>query len=150
MADPWASVSDVSVITGEDVSDQQLAQAQGVIELLVGRTPEANLLMRAADLRWLMRAVAWQAAWLKAKPDLTSQTDVNSVSQDGAQADLKPDALILAPLARRALKRLSWRGNRSVFTPSTFQRTRQRAMPGSEGVVEILENTDADDNWKRL
>lgn len=150
MADPWASLSDVSVITGVDVDDPTLTSAQGVIEVLVGRTPDANSLMRAADLNWLKRAVAYEAAWLKDKPDLLTQADVNSYAQDGATADLKPDAQILAPMARRALKRLSWRGNRSVHTPSSFPRMRQRGMPGSEGVVAIMESTDAYDNWKRL
>lgn len=150
MVDPWASTSDVTVITGAEVTDQQLAQAQGVIELLVGRTPEANPRMRSKDLTWLKRAVAWEAAWLGSKPDLLTQSDVNSVNQDGATADLKPDAQILAPLARRALKRLSWRGNRSVFTPSTQHIVRRGAMAGTEGVVAIMENTDSDDTWKNL
>src|SRR5690349_17693506 len=143
MADPWASVLDVTVITGVTVTDQQLATAQGVIELLVGRTAEATALIRTKDLVWLKRAVAYQAAWLPGKADLLTQTDVNSFSQDGATADLKGDAQLLAPLARRAIKKLSWRGNRSVHTPSSFYKMRNRAMPGTEGVVAVYEDTDA-------
>lgn len=150
MADPWASVADVSVITGVDVDPATLTSAQNVIEVLVGRSPDANSLMRASDLTALKRAVAYEAAWLKGKPDLLTQADVNSYSQDGAQADLKPDAQILAPMARRSLKRLSWRGNRSVHTPTSFDRMRQRVNPGAEGVTAIFESSDRYDNWRKL
>lgn len=150
MADPWASVSDVNVVTGVTVTEAQLAQAQSVIELMTGRTADASSLMKARDLHWLKMAVAYEAAWLPDKPDLLTQTDVTSYNQDGATANLKADAQILAPLARRAMKRLSWRGNRSVHTPSSFDRQRARHMPGTEGVVAVMEDTDADDTWKPL
>lgn len=114
MADPWASVTDVADLTGATVGST--AEAQAVIETLVGRTADSIIHISAKDLVWLKRAVAYQAAWMAGQPDLITRTEVSGSSQDGASAQYRPDAHILAPLARRALKRLSWRGNRSVRT----------------------------------
>ncbi len=113
----WADAGFTFSITGVTVSPEQLAQAQGVIDLTSGTTQDAavDLALRPRDLRFLRMAVAYQAAWMASQVDLFSRTEVSSLNQDGVQ--MTPghsDALLLAPLARRALGRLSWRRTRSV------------------------------------
>jgi hypothetical protein len=147
VADPWASVSDVTEITGATVDAETLAQAQGVIELLVGRTADATWIP-ARDLRWLRRAVAYQAAWMPSQPDLFTRTEVASSSQDGASQVYRPDSHLLAPLARRALKKLTWRGNRSVHTESTMGTLRKSQYhPAAAGVGAVFDN--AGERWVR-
>lgn len=120
MAAPWATPTEVAEITGQAVTDEQVASAQGVVELFVGRTAEETALIPVRDQGWLRRAVAYQAAWALGQPDLLTRTELDQLHQDGVTASFRPDSHLLAPLARRALKRLRWRGNRSVYTESTL------------------------------
>ncbi len=118
----WADAGFTLAITGVTVSPEQLAQAQGVIDLTSGTTEDAavDLALRPRDLRYLRMAVAYQAAWMSTQIDLFARTEVSSLNQDGLQ--MTPghaDALLLAPLARRALHRLSWRRTRSVSVRGT-------------------------------
>lgn len=110
----WADVTYTENITGVVVSESQLAQAQAVIELFSGVTESYALSGR--DGRHLRMAVAYQAAWMKGQIDVTTRTDVSSVTQDEMSFQYaNPDAPVLAPLARAALKRLSWKGTRSTL-----------------------------------
>lgn len=133
----WATVTDVSTITGSTVDAGQLARATSLIELAVGRT-EDNTFIPARDLRWLKRAVAYQAAWMLAQPDLLTKADVKSSSQDGAWQVYKGGQL-LAPLAKKCLKKLTWRGNRSVHTESTLTTDSGHFYLGTEGIVSIFD-----------
>lgn len=120
----WASVSRVQSITGSTVTEDVLAGAQGVIELYSGRTyagSSVNGSIRAKDLGWLEKAVAYQAAWMPTQPGYYGKHSVKEVSQDGAQivyagsTQANNSALImLAPLAMRALKNVSWMRSRSI------------------------------------
>ncbi|MBA5222226.1 hypothetical protein [Streptomyces griseoaurantiacus] len=114
----WASTADVEDITGVTVTEAQLRRAQSVIDMVSGRTYEIHDLLvrenRARDLRWLQQAVAYQAAWMISQPDMFTRMNVTSVNQDTSQAQMGASALTLAPLARRALNRVSWMGTRSV------------------------------------
>jgi hypothetical protein len=119
----WATVQDVDDLTGVTVTAEQLAMAQAIIEIHVSRTedvPVDTITMR--DLRWLMRAVAYEAAWLPSNPDLFTRIDHVTLLQDGVEVrDLPPDALTLAPMAKRAIRKLSWMKSRSIHTPSHFE-----------------------------
>lgn len=111
----WADVEYTGSITGVAVTESHITQAQAVIELFSGVTEQYAL--RARDTRHLRMAVAYQAAWMKGQIDVTTRTDVDQLTQDEMSltyAKANPDAPVLAPLAQRALKRLSWKGNRSV------------------------------------
>jgi hypothetical protein len=123
----WATVDDVKRLTGKDLTGDAIDQATAVIELTGGgrlaKLDPAYVSERNFD--WLRRAVCYQAAFMDAHPDYFERMDVASLSQDGVSASLKGDSLILAPLARRCLKRLSWRGVRTI-TPS-INRTTDRA-----------------------
>lgn len=135
----WATVAEVTEITSVTVTDQQLALANTVIELLVGRTADATAI-RERDLRWLKRAVAFQAAWSVDQPDLLTRTETNQQIQDGQHATFRPDSHLLAPLARRALKKLSWKGTRSIYTESTLGGPgRIRMNPGAAAVGGVYD-----------
>lgn len=107
----WASGADVTTLTGVPADEVKLTQAQAMIELHVGRTEELGTAeMTARDLDWLRRAVAFQAAWMAGQPDLFTRLEVQRLAQDGMSADFLSDSLTLAPMARRVLRNLSWRG----------------------------------------
>lgn len=146
---PWATPAEVVEITGITVDDEQLGRAQTTIELFVGRIESelSTANMSAMSLAWLKRAVAYQAAWMADQPDLFTHKAVNRVSQDGASVDLKPDAQMLAPFAKRALKKLGWKGTRSIYTPTSVGVT-SSYYPGSEDVAGVHDFPD--DPWRPL
>ncbi len=112
----WATAEDVQALTGKVVGDDVIQQATGVIELSQGGRLAAldSTTVSGRNLDWLRRAVAYQAAWMVDQPGSFERMDVTTSTQDGASATMKPDALVLAPLARRCLKRLTWRGMRTI------------------------------------
>ena len=113
----WASAADVLALTGETVTDPQVAMAQGIVELFAGTDEDADADQSARALKCLKRAVAYQAGWMNTQIDLFARLEVTTLSQDGVS--LQPatvDAQLLAPLAGRWLDRLPWRRSRSVFT----------------------------------
>lgn len=113
----WATPADVIAYTGVTVDAAALTRAEHVVALLAGVSPEAVLKPR--DLRYLKQATAYQVAFMAAQVDTFSRTDVRSASQDGASYVLGgEDALVLAPLAKRCLDRLSWRGAGTVRLPA--------------------------------
>lgn len=135
---PWATTQDVTDLTGKTVDAATLSQAQAIIELMVSRTEAVPLdTIGLRDQNWLRQAVAYQAAWIPANPDLFTRTEVITLLQDGVEArDLPSDSLVLAPLARRALKRLSWKKTRSVHTPSQFERASQAVYPVGGDIID--------------
>lgn len=122
---PWATADDVFDLTGENVAAADLTKAQDIIELFAGVTEDASDqgLISGRNLRLLNRAVAYQAAWMPYHPDLYTHMDAETQSQDGVSATRAHDnARLLAPLALRFLRRVSWKQsplraiNRSGYT----------------------------------
>lgn len=118
MAQAWATVEDVATVTGKAVDAEDIAAAVATIELHVGliqavERPDIS----ERDRHWLKLATCYQTAWLRAQPDAFERNDVSNASQDGESAAFRPDAHTLGPLARKAIKRLSWRGPRTLITP---------------------------------
>lgn len=112
---PWCTVVDVANLTGAQVDEYRLVQAQGVIDLYSGTTEQAAAEIAARDLYYLRMAVAYQAPWMEAQVDVFTRVDVKSLDQDGVRlAYSHEDAPHLAHLARLALSQLSWRRPRSV------------------------------------
>lgn len=120
MVDSWTDATTVLNTTGVEVTDQQILQAQADIEVFAGRTYGDTDRIRTRDMYWLGRAVAYQAAWRPAQPGIEARMDITSQSQDGVSANLGADAMVLAPMAQRALNRLSWRRSRTVHIRSPF------------------------------
>ena len=121
MVDAWASVQEVTDITGVSVTGAQLAQAQAAIEVFSNRIfPDAER-MRTRDLYWLGRAVAYQAAWLAGQFGLETRLDATQIQQDQVSTTVQGDGLVLAPMAARALKRVSWMRSRTVHIRSAVE-----------------------------
>lgn len=144
----WATEAEVEEITGVVVTAAQLGQAQSMIELRVGRTEADPLKTRA--LHWLKLAVAYQAAWLPSQADVMGRSDVSKVIQDGAHVDFRPDGVTLAPLARRALRRLGWKGTRSVRVQPAYDADRYPYLYAAEGVGGVHDFADDLEPWRSL
>jgi hypothetical protein len=118
----WATTADVLSLTGKAVTDAQLEQANAVIELRTSRIYTIALTTTGSrDVEWLRRACAYQVAWQLSQPDLYGRLDVSQVGQEGRAIALKDHALVLAPLARQALLRVSWLKSRSLHVRSAFE-----------------------------
>lgn len=114
-ATPWATIAQITALTGVTVTDVERNNAAHVIELYTGLIEEVERAdISDRDRYWLKLAVGYEAPWIQEHPDLLAQLDVTAAAQDGQSATYKPDALLLAPLARHALKKLSFRGPRSI------------------------------------
>lgn len=116
MADAlWVTPEDVQGITREDVTEANIAVAQEIVAMEAGIDPEFDLdpdttSVSSANRSKLVRAVAFQAVWVAAHPDVLQTMDVTGVSQDGLSATYTAqNAHFLAPLAARHIRRLSWR-----------------------------------------
>lgn len=123
----FATIAQVAELTGASVDAQTRLLAAQAVEMstgLVEGTLAERVDMTARDLYFLRLACAYQAAWLNVQPDYLTRNDVKSVSHDGQAAQGNPDWLTLAPLARKATKRLSWRGTRSLNTGTLTRRER--------------------------
>lgn len=113
----WASATDVITFTGITVSSGQLEQAQAVIEMFADTTSDASDAGNIApkNLRLLKLATAYQAAWITQHPDAFTNIDLSNFNQDQVSGTLRHDnALVLAPLAKRAIDRLSWKRIRAL------------------------------------
>lgn len=121
MVDAWASVQEVFTATGATVTDQQLAQAQDDIEIFTNRIYTDTPRIRTRDLYWLGRAVARQAAWIAGQFGLETRLDATQIQQDQVSSTLTGDGLVLAPMAARALRRVSWMRSRTVHIRSAIE-----------------------------
>jgi hypothetical protein len=126
----FASITDVQTITGVIVTDVDRNTAANVIEMLTGLIEEvARTDISDRDRYWLKLATAYQTAFVAATPDFRERLAVSSYSDSGQSMTLMDrDAHILAPLARRAIKRLSWRGPRGINIG---------AIAGSSNVTDV-------------
>lgn len=121
MVNAWATAQDVIDCTGVSVTDQQRAQAQAAIEVFSNRIYADTARVRTRDLYWLGRAVAYQAAWLAGQFGLESRLDATQLSQDQVSSTLTGDGLVLAPMAARALRKVSWMRSRTVHIRSVVE-----------------------------
>ncbi len=88
-------------------------------------------------------AVAYQAAWMTDHPDVFTNVDVSTMLQDGLQfTNAHANAGILAPMAKRAIDRLSWRRNRSIRI-----RQKRRNITGG-GFVNSTPQQDEELPWQ--
>ncbi|MGW2550703.1 hypothetical protein [Streptomyces sp. NPDC001635] len=121
MVNAWATAEDVTNATGVTVTDQQLAQAQAAIEVFSNRIYPDKDRMRTRDLHWLGQAVAYQAAWIAGQFGLETRLDATQIQQDQVSTTLQGDGLVLAPMAARALRRVSWMRSRTVHIRSAIE-----------------------------
>lgn len=143
----WCSVTQAQAITGELPSETNLAVASSIIEMVAGVFADAveatdtedavAQYIADRDLRWLRMACAWQSVWVREHPDLLTRDLTTTESADGQSVTWGPDAALLGPLAKRALRNLSWRGTRSIGIST-----------GPEG--DLIETLDDRLNWTPL
>lgn len=118
----WATAAETLTYTGIVVTDAEVAQAQAIVELFADVTEAATISTK--NTRLLKMAVAYQAAWITEHPDVFTHVDVSTMLQDGLQfVSGNENAFVLAPFARRAINRLSWRRNRSLKARLPKRRT---------------------------
>lgn len=121
----------VKVMTGADVDNTMLAQAQTMIEAYVGKI-EAEV-DDAGDFERLARATAFQAAYIGASGNLLlEQAAVKSIvaNESTTVFDLDMLAPYMAPFAVITCRRLSWFGSRSISVGAVFN------VPGAVGSWE--------------
>lgn len=112
----WASIQDVIDATGVTVDAPGLAIATTIIEAKTGLIQSTGrVYLSRRDYYWMKLAVAYQAAWMPSQPDYFDRLDVSLIQQEKNRADFKADGLTLAPMAKTAIKRLSWRGTRTLL-----------------------------------
>jgi len=120
----WADIVGVAELTGATVTDADLAKAGGIVDLFAGRTYAAVARTGTRDAGWLRMAVAYQAAWMSGQPDLFARLDYTAVPDAAA---VTGTGMVLAPMAKWALRRCSWLKSRSLHVRSPF-------LDGSGGV----------------
>lgn len=120
-AAPWATVADVLAAVKRPVTQDTRDLAAQSIEMHTGLIESVERVdVSSRDRYWLKLAVCYQAVWLLAQADYLERLAVATASQDGQSATAgNPDWLTLSPMARKCLKRLSWRGVRTVALTST-------------------------------
>jgi len=142
---PWGvSTADVLATTGETATTAQVAAADSVVSIYVNRQSSASASMSARDLGWIRTAIAWQTPWQAGQAGFTTRSQFDSVSQDGLSVQSSAEwAKMLAPMAARALKNLSWKGSRTQRTPNV-------SVPTGLGVDFVLEASDQRSEWEPL
>jgi hypothetical protein len=152
----WTTPEQAGKITRETLTEDDLLAATAVIELYTGATPDdppKNL--SAFDLRCLKKAEAYQAAWMAKQVEYTGRSDVDDVYQDGMRFTKgNADTHTLAPLARTAIKRLSWRRGRTVeaLTPEQALVLRGKRTARTIGVMHdgLLLHDHDDWEWEPM
>lgn len=137
----WVTPEKALVYTGKALTTEQLDAASSIITIYAGVTedqPEESI--SARDRTWLAMATAYQAAWTK--PGLLEYRESHtSTSADGVQVSRESDSqIMLAPLASRALRNLSWIGNAT---------TSQLPLLPPKGSI-LSERADPYHTWKDL
>ena len=126
----------VTNVTSQTLTPLQIQNAQQVLNLYSNYTPESSgFNMQPFDLMWLRYGLAYQAVWMTQQPGLLYRNEVDSLSQDGLSTHwTDPRSVMLAPLALRSLKQLSWQKSRSlrVRTPFIDDQTPMSSDPDAE------------------
>lgn len=139
---PWATTADVASVTGKTVDGVTRNIAVASLETMIGLIEVVDRPdISDRDRHYLKLATCYQAAFVADNPDLFSRNDVTSASQDGESANYRNvDAHLLAPLARKAIRRLSWKAK---------TRSGDRAA-ASATVADLIEARDDAHPWRRL
>lgn len=108
----WIDEDYAKTVTGQEVTQASIILAQTIVGMISGVADQAidDEVIATANLSLLKKAVAFQAVWLDAHPDVLTAMDVEGVSQDGLSSTYATRySHILAPLAVLCINRLSWK-----------------------------------------
>lgn len=133
----WATPEEAAEIAGEHITQEMLNRANATLEIYVGVTAAARPKIRPRDLRLLKLGESYQAAWLAGQVDYTTRSDIDLVDHDGLRYSKgDPDTHTLAPLAKAAISRLSWRRSRTMLplTPGQALLLRGKRTPETIGI----------------
>jgi len=119
----WATVADVLAVTKKVVTQEDIDAAVFTIELGTGAIQDVERpYLSRRDYYWLRLAVCYQAAWLTTQPDHIERSALESVNQDGVNISApNTDWLKYGPLTIAAIKRLSWKGTRTLAPRSPLE-----------------------------
>jgi hypothetical protein len=137
----WATPDQALLWTGQAVTEEELAPASAIVTVYAGREEEEPAdAISTRDRRWLGMATAFQAVWMRAKPGVLEHRESHtSSSADGVSVSRESDSqVMLAPMASRCLRNLSWVGNRT---------TAQGPAGHVKGSI-LSERADAFHTWK--
>lgn len=140
----WLTTTGVFEITRQEVSEADIASATSVLSLITGRDLSDMSIYKASDARMVRMAVAWQAVHMKTNPAvmISVATTSSAVGDVSVSYDTAAGAQWLSPLARVALRKLSWRkGNRTVRVGRLVDR-----VP----VNGLIEDQDPEYGWTPL
>jgi hypothetical protein len=117
----WATVADVKTITGLEVAQSTVDQAGFCIDLFAARLYLDKDRIGARDQYWLKCAVAYQAPWVQANPDVFERILLDTDGSGASTTKFGVDGLTLAPFAAKALGRVSWLRSRSLHIRSAAE-----------------------------
>ena len=139
----WATADECNAITGLTPDAATLARAQAMVEVHVNRQPDSDEGLTPRDLYWLRAAVAWQAAWLPSQHGIDGRVASQGITQDGMSSQFRSSAdIVLAPLAQRAIRNLTWMASRSIRTTN---------RDASSGVTDAnWLRFDPEDGWDSM
>lgn len=133
----WAMPADVLNIAGQTATLAQVQYAGSIIDLFTGRPytfswtdPTSEVVITynwwenvgASDSYYLNLAVVYQTLWMMQQPDIFTRLELDSIQTMRAPIKLNNDnALMIGPLARKALSRVSWLRSRALHVRSPFE-----------------------------
>lgn len=143
----WATVGETLTYTKITVDQADIESAQFMVEIFSDVTEDADANISTKNLRLLKMAVAYQAAWISDHPDIFTHVDVSTMLQDGIQfTNAHANAGVLAPMAKRAIDRLSWKRNRSIKIKRSKRQT-QKGI-GRIGYLGTIDSCSTDGVWE--
>lgn len=139
----WVALADIPGLTGQPMpSGDDLIAAQKMTEALIHRVWRPTDAAKR-DYYWLRQAVAWQAVYVAAHPEVLTMMDVASMSQDGISVTFRAGsqpAQLFSPIAIRFLNALYRGSNTTIRMNSAFQKQRPlrgQLPPGASSVSWI-------------
>lgn len=110
------TIEEVFDYTGVNLKNRDIWRAQAVLDMFSNRAFDPTRPITDRDLYYLKQAIAYQAAWMNQHPEIFTSMDVMSVDQEGLRVQFRADreSQFLAPLARMAMRRLSFMKSRSI------------------------------------
>lgn len=137
-AGTWCALTDIPALTGQPMPSQSsLTAAQSMLEGLIHRVWRPTDVERR-DYYWLSRAVAWQALYVEAHPELLTMMDVASISQDGLSITFKGGTgavQLYSQTARSFLNALFRGSNTTIRMNSAFQKNRPSRRGSDPGAA---------------
>lgn len=147
----WTTAEQATAITNQSLTTGDLEAANAILEIWVGVTPDLKERLRPRDVRLLEKAEAFQAAWMKYKPALLERSDTDRVIQDTLQYDKGDrDMHVMAPLAKAAIQRLSWRSARTIDPLTPSQAAVLRGKLVAETRVEYQDRIGGWSDWEQM